>query len=89
MLAWAVLIVWLLSIAIGEFRFTRMLRRRVRLYSADRRSSYLNSEPLDDLFTDGTRFDTREQPIGFRFHEDALDTEETGAVFHIHERYSE
>lgn len=84
MCAWLLLIVWLLSVTIGEFRFNRILKRRARFESDHRRSSW-EPESQYERIHGGTRHHTQELPIRFKFEE--MDTEETGAVYDIRERY--
>lgn len=94
MCAWIVLIVWMLSVVFGEIRFNRLLRRTQRASVVRTSSTYHESHEirrharskLEDGFEPA--FTTAELPINFQlYREDDLDTEETGAVFNIRERY--
>lgn len=98
MFAWTITIVWLISVTIGEFRFNRILKKRAERDYDNLRSSWLLE--MQDLPSDEDgpdRTDTNEyhavrhptaeiHHLNFH-HEDRYDTEETGAVFDIRERY--
>lgn len=84
MLAWLLLIVWLILIMVGEFRFNGQLKARAKHESRNRRYSS-DLEEAYERPSAGTRHDTVVQPIRFKF--DEMDTEETGAVYDIRERY--
>lgn len=94
MAAWVVLIVWLISIVCGEFRFNRLLRR-TQIESREARSSWESDMNQRARYDSTGGFDhplhdtTEMSMIDFRFHprEDEFLTEETGAVFDLSERY--
>jgi hypothetical protein len=88
MCGWVLLAVWFLSTIVGEIRFNRIMKRRLQRDSDNRHSSWVFDDPFPTPDDGPERTDTRELPIGFKFHsEDDLPTEETGAVFDIRERY--
>lgn len=85
MFAWVVMIAWGISMVIGEIRFNRAMKRRSERTFDDLRSSWLREIRDQDTPTAGPeRHDTL---IMFHPNEDDFDTEETGAVFDIRERY--
>lgn len=90
MAGWLVLIAWVISMAIGELRFSRALKRRAKRESDNLRSSWLLDERESTPVDGPERSDTLKlRSINFQFHprEDDFATEETGAVFDIRERY--
>lgn len=87
MFSLVLLAVWFLAIIVGEFRFNRIMKRRLKRDSDNQTSSWVFDDPLThDAGTE--RHHTAELPIGFKFiSEDDFATEETAAVFDIRERY--